>query len=230
MIKDEVFSYTKKALANKDLDTILNDRFRNAVFNYFSIKGYSDLDIDKIQQFMEELVLNLRERGLRRVSEEELDQFFNVPIENTDQSYRYKPGLSMGEPKFKAQVAQKSLYEDGDLRITSLGTLYYDNNQEYIEKYMVVRFAKENHPSSTFECYSEINGVMMANDEEYRKKVAEQLNKMNIKAINCSGYIGTVAKNKENLNYEVSFDDIALSAVIDYEKREREKDGEGDER
>ena len=65
----------------------------------------------------------------------------------------------------------------------------------------------------------------MADNMEYRKKVEEQLNRLNVKTINCKGYIGTVVKNKEG-KYELKFDKMALSAVVDYEKKEAQKEGE----
>ena len=89
---------------------------------------------------------------------------------------------------------------------------------------------KNGEPATIFECYSEINAVEMANNKEYREKVERQLNRLNIKTINCKGYIGTVIKDEETEQYDVKFDKIALSAVMDYENRGIEKTHEREER
>lgn len=85
---------------------------------------------------------------------------------------------------------------------------------------------KSGAPATVFECYSEINAIEMVDNPEYRKKVEAQLNRRNLKTINCKGYIGTVSKNERTGEYELKFDKMALSAVMDYETREAQKEGE----
>ena len=224
--KEEVFQYAKMALAGKNLDSVLNDSFRDAVFQYFSNMGYEDTDIDKIQLFMTKLVDALGKTGIETPTVEQLEDFMYVYTENEDQSNKYIEGIYEGELKFEDSFAKDAMYEDENIRIIHLGTLYYDNNQESVEKYKVVKFAKDGAPATILECYSEINSIEMVDNEEYRKKVEEQLNRRNIKTINCRGYIGTVRKDDKTGEYDVDFDKIALSAVMDYEKSREERKGE----
>lgn len=226
MLKDEIFQYAKIALANKDLNTVLNDSFRDAVLQYFSNKNYSYTDIDKIQVFMTELVTNLKKTGLNRLSEKEFEDFFSFYTEHEDKSNEYIPGIYRGSLVYEDSFAVEPMYEDENMRIIHIGTLHYDDNQESIEKYRVVKFATEETPASIFECYSNINSIVLADSEEYRNAIKEQLNRLNVKRINCRGYIGTLAKNEKTQKYQVNFDKVALSAVMDYEQSVKEKGGD----
>ena len=224
--KEEVFQYAKMALAGKNLDTVLNDGFRDAIFQYFFVKGYDDVEIDKIQLFMTKLVETLSKTGIKTPSIEQLEDFMYFYTENEDKSHEYVPGIYSGESIFEDSFSKDAMYEDENIRIMHIGTLHYDNQQESVEKYRVVRFAKDGAPATILECYSEINFSEMADNEKYRKKVEEQLNRANIKTINCKGYIGTVGKDEKTGEYDVKFDKMALSAVIDYENKEMQKEGD----
>ena len=150
MIKDEIFKYAKIALADKNLDTVLNDDFRGSILNYFSNLGYNDIDIDKIQFFMTALVDALKKTGLKKLSMKELEDFLYFYSENEDKSNEYVPGIYRGEVNFEDSFVQEPMYENNDIKILHLGTLHYDNNQESIEKYRVVRFAKERCTCNNF--------------------------------------------------------------------------------
>ena len=226
MEEKELYEYARLALAGKDIDSVIDDNFRNALFQYFYSKGYDDQKIDELQYKMTEFVHTFKQTAIKTPTLDQLEDFIHFYTTKTDRSNDYIEGIYDGELRFEDSFAQDAMYEDEDIRITHLGTLYYDNDQEFIEKYRVVRFAKEGAPVTVFECYSEINAVEMVDDEEYRRMVVEQLKKGNVQAINCKGYIGTVIKDQETGEYEVDFDKTALSAVVDYEKDKGSRGGE----
>lgn len=225
MIKEEVFQYAKSALANKDLNTVLNDGFRQAVFNYFSRNKYGDGEIGIIQNFMTELVQTLKERGYTKLSNTELDNFLDY-TKYKNQSGEYIPGIYQGELVFKDSFASEPMFEDDEFKVIHLGSLYYDNNQESVEKYRIVRFSKGDVPASIFECYSNIDSIMLVDNPEYREAVKKHFDKNNILKLHSKGYAGTIRKNDQTNEYEFVIDKIALSAVMDYEKSIREKEGE----
>lgn len=225
MIKEEVFKYAKFALADKDLETVLSDEFRDGLLRFFTNKNYGDGEIDVIQSFMTELVQNLRQRGYKKLSMSELDEFLDYS-KYRDQSGNYTPGIYQGELEYKDSFASEAMFEDDEFKVIHLGSLYYDNNQESVEKYRIVRFAKGDVPASIFECYSNIDSIMLADNQEYREAVKKHFDKNNILKLHSKGYAGTIRKNDQTNEYEFVIDKIALSAVMDYEKSIREKEGE----
>lgn len=148
--KEDVFQYAKIALSGKNLDTALSDDFRDALFQYFSKKGYEDTDIDKVQFFMTELVDALRKTGIETPTIEQLEDFLYFYTENEDKSNEYVPGIYRGQLDFEDSFSKEAMYEDDNIKIMHLGTLHFDNAQESVEKYEVIKFAKERSSCNCF--------------------------------------------------------------------------------
>lgn len=222
MIKDDVLNYAKLTLAGKDLDTVLDEDFRNSVLKFLTKQKYTDAEIVKVQHFMSELVLTLKETGIKKMSLQDFNDFFDSYTgNNSDQSKHYIPGINRGKTVFNHEFNHEPMFENEDFKIIDMGMLSYDNNQEYVHKYKIVRFAKGDRPAITFECYSNIDAILLADDKDYRELVDRSLNKFNIRRINCNGYIGEFTKDKETDKYKVSFDKLALSAVMDFENEQK---------
>lgn len=128
------------------------------------------------------------------------------------------------------------------IKIKCIGQLSYKNQfgeKSYITKYQIARPTAGNE-TETFEVYSNINIPQMSDSDEYREIVlSELLSENNIKLSNANGYLGVITedhsmdvgeeeksriryKYKASPNYMLLGETDEMSAVKDYEQREKE--------
>lgn len=128
------------------------------------------------------------------------------------------------------------------IKIKCIGELNYKTQlgeESYITKYKVTRPIAGNK-AETFEVYSNINMPQMSNNDEYKEMVLnELLSENNIRLSNANGYLGVITedhsmdvgeeqksriryKYKASPNYMLLGETDEMSAVKDYEQREKE--------
>lgn len=122
------------------------------------------------------------------------------------------------------QKDKQLIYEDSKLRITRLGELQYSTisgveSLAGLDYYIIEKILK-NGKTETFKVFSQINTMLMQDDESYRDAVIYTLlDSNNIRKSNCYGYIGSIQniavnnKIKANERYSLVFDNDDASAV-----------------